>query len=81
VSLKPSPPLTLCFRKDRNTDAGLSTKLNSFGKNGKRPSCMTGALLLTVGKQRPRMKKTSWNSHEWALAIKCYKAHDDEKSH
>jgi len=34
------------FIKGRNIDARLSTKLNTSGKNGKSPPCMTDVLLM-----------------------------------
>lgn len=51
------------FYIGQNIDAMLSTKLNKSGKNGKSLPCMTGFLLLTEGKQSPRMTKPHLEIH------------------
>jgi len=51
--------IIILFLKGRNKNARLSTKLNTSGKNGKSPPCVTGVLLMREEKQSPRMTNTS----------------------
>lgn len=57
------------FIKGGNIDARLWTKLNTSGKNGESPPCMTGVLLMREGNQSPMITKPILRFIWKALAI------------